>query len=335
MYWLEEPLPTADVDGYARLRAGDVAADRRGGDGAQPARGARAGRARRRRRGAARRGARGRHGRLPPDRRAGGPVRADVLAPHVVQRARAAREPAPRARGLDLPATWRCRSTRPAGRRRGATGCSAAPAVADRRRTGRVAPPARAGPRRRAPTSTRSRRTASHEDPRRRPARLPHRCSRSASSSSAPRRGRGARAGGRRRRVPSDLHLADGDLGAAAQPMVLGHEGAGVVEAVGEGVDARRAGRSGRVLLRPGLRRVPRRAAPAGATSARRAAAAAWAGTLLDGTSRLCGSPDGRPVQHFNFVVLLRRALRRPAASAVPIPARFRCGRRRCWGAAS
>ncbi|MGH2930392.1 MAG: alcohol dehydrogenase catalytic domain-containing protein, partial [Solirubrobacteraceae bacterium] len=34
----------------------------------------------------------------------------------------------------------------------------------------------------------------------------------------------------------SDVHLADGSLGAGRWPMVLGHEGAGVVEAVGEGV---------------------------------------------------------------------------------------------------
>jgi S-(hydroxymethyl)glutathione dehydrogenase/alcohol dehydrogenase len=34
----------------------------------------------------------------------------------------------------------------------------------------------------------------------------------------------------------SDIHLADGLLGGGRWPMVLGHEGAGVVEAVGEGV---------------------------------------------------------------------------------------------------
>ena len=35
----------------------------------------------------------------------------------------------------------------------------------------------------------------------------------------------------------SDVHLADGDLGDGRWPTVLGHEGAGVVEAVGAGVD--------------------------------------------------------------------------------------------------
>src|ERR1700742_5146902 len=34
----------------------------------------------------------------------------------------------------------------------------------------------------------------------------------------------------------SDLHLADGRLGDGRWPMVLGHEGAGIVEAVGTGV---------------------------------------------------------------------------------------------------
>ena len=54
----------------------------------------------------------------------------------------------------------------------------------------------------------------------------------------------------------SDVHLADGLLGAGRWPMVLGHEGAGVVEAVGEGVVDGRARRPRRVLLRAVLRRV-------------------------------------------------------------------------------
>ena len=35
----------------------------------------------------------------------------------------------------------------------------------------------------------------------------------------------------------SDVRLADGELGEGRWPMVLGHEGAGIVEAVGAGVD--------------------------------------------------------------------------------------------------
>ena len=56
----------------------------------------------------------------------------------------------------------------------------------------------------------------------------------------------------------SDLHLVNGALGDGRWPMVLGHEGAGVVEALGEDVTERCGGRSGRALLRPP---VPRPAA--------------------------------------------------------------------------
>ena len=49
----------------------------------------------------------------------------------------------------------------------------------------------------------------------------------------------------------SDVHLADGQLGPGRWPMVLGHEGAGVVEAVGEGVDRCLGRRPRGVLLRP------------------------------------------------------------------------------------
>ena len=40
----------------------------------------------------------------------------------------------------------------------------------------------------------------------------------------------------------SDVRLADGELGEGRWPMVLGHEGAGVVEAVGDGVTHVRPG---------------------------------------------------------------------------------------------
>jgi S-(hydroxymethyl)glutathione dehydrogenase / alcohol dehydrogenase len=50
------------------------------------------------------------------------------------------------------------------------------------------------------------------------------------------------------------------------------------------------------------------------------AAAAAWAGSLLDGTTRM-RLPDGRPVQHFNFISCFAERCIVPAACAVPIPA--------------
>ena len=117
----------------------------------------------------------------------------------------------------------------------------------------------------------------------------------------------------------SDVRLADGDLGDGRWPTVLGHEGAGVVEAVGPGVEGLAAGDPRRVLLRPavpGLRRVHARAA---STSARSRGAHAWAGTMLDGTTRL-HLADGRAVRHFNFVSCFAERCVVPAASAVPIP---------------
>ena len=67
----------------------------------------------------------------------------------------------------------------------------------------------------------------------------------------------------------SDLHLVDGELGEGRWPMVLGHEGAGVVEAVGEGVRmSRRATRSPSVSC-PSCRRAAA-ASPGDSTCASR-----------------------------------------------------------------
>jgi Zn-dependent alcohol dehydrogenase len=116
----------------------------------------------------------------------------------------------------------------------------------------------------------------------------------------------------------SDIHLVDGQLGAGRWPMVLGHEGAGVVEAVGEGVaglepgdhvvfcmvascgvcDACRSGR--RTLCEPvGLQSV--------------------AGTLADGTSRLWAT-DGTTLQHGLTVACFAEYAVVAAAGAIPIP---------------
>jgi Zn-dependent alcohol dehydrogenase len=116
----------------------------------------------------------------------------------------------------------------------------------------------------------------------------------------------------------SDLHVADGHLGEGRHPIVLGHEGAGVVERVGEGVTHIAVGDPVAFCF------VPACGTCAACAAGRRnlcepAAAAAWAGTLLDGTSRL-RFPDGRPVQHFNFVSCFAERCVVPAASAVPIP---------------
>jgi S-(hydroxymethyl)glutathione dehydrogenase / alcohol dehydrogenase len=116
----------------------------------------------------------------------------------------------------------------------------------------------------------------------------------------------------------SDLHLADGHLGAGRHPIVLGHEGAGVVEEVGATVTHVAPGDPVAFCFVPSCG-----ACPACATGRRNlcetAAAAAWAGTMLDGTSRL-HLVDGSPVQHFNFISCFAERCVVPAASAVPIP---------------
>jgi Zn-dependent alcohol dehydrogenase len=117
----------------------------------------------------------------------------------------------------------------------------------------------------------------------------------------------------------SDLHLADGHLGEGRHPIVLGHEGAGVVEALGAGVEGLAAGDPVAFCF------VPACGACGPCLAGRRnlcepAGAAAWAGTLLDGTSRMRLS-DGRPVQHFNFISCFAEHCVVPAACAVPIPA--------------
>jgi S-(hydroxymethyl)glutathione dehydrogenase/alcohol dehydrogenase len=116
----------------------------------------------------------------------------------------------------------------------------------------------------------------------------------------------------------SDVHLADGALGRGRWPIVLGHEGAGVVEAVGAGV----------THVRPGDRVVfcfvpacgscrtcragrPNLCEPAGARSV--------AGTLMDGSSRLRLS-DGTVLQHGLMIACFAEHAVVDAAAVVPLP---------------
>jgi Zn-dependent alcohol dehydrogenase len=117
----------------------------------------------------------------------------------------------------------------------------------------------------------------------------------------------------------SDVHLADGNLGDGRWPIVLGHEGAGVVEAVGDGVDDVMSGDRVAFCFVPPCR-VCRACAAGRFNLCETAAQHSWAGTLLDGTTRL-RLPNGRAVQHFNFVSCFAERCVVPAASAVPIPA--------------
>lgn len=117
----------------------------------------------------------------------------------------------------------------------------------------------------------------------------------------------------------SDLHLADGHLGKRRFPTVLGHEGAGVVEATGPGVSNVapgdrvslcflpscgdcRACRSGRPnLCEPGSR-------------------ASFAGTRPDGTAR-ARTAAGAALQQFLGIGCFAELCVVPAAAAIPAPA--------------
>ena len=94
----------------------------------------------------------------------------------------------------------------------------------------------------------------------------------------------------------SDLHLAEGALGEGRWPIVLGHEGAGVVESVGARVTHVAPGDRVAFCFVPACGACaqcragrPNLCGPAGENGVR--------GTLMDGTSRL-SLPDGTPLQH-------------------------------------
>ena len=114
----------------------------------------------------------------------------------------------------------------------------------------------------------------------------------------------------------SDLNAIDGTAPTRC-PAVLGHEGAGVVEAVGPGAPG----------LRPGMPVVLSWLPPCGACEhclrdLPHLCAAAWeamdAGGLLDGTTRL--SRGGEPVYHYSLLSAFAERAVVPAACCVPIP---------------
>jgi Zn-dependent alcohol dehydrogenase len=119
----------------------------------------------------------------------------------------------------------------------------------------------------------------------------------------------------------TDVHLADGNLGQGRWPIVLGHEGAGIVEAVGGNVHH----------VSPGDHVAFCFVAPCGTCPACRrgrpnlcetASANAWAGVLPGGARRL-HFPGGGDVQHFNGVSCFAERCVVPSASAVPLPRSF------------
>jgi Zn-dependent alcohol dehydrogenase len=115
----------------------------------------------------------------------------------------------------------------------------------------------------------------------------------------------------------SDQNAIDGTA-AARCPTVLGHEGAGVVEAVGPAVTRVRPGDHVALSWAPScgrcaecLRELPQLCSTAWPALAE--------GTLLDGTTRL--SRDGDPVYHYSFISSFADACVLPERSCVPITA--------------
>ena len=117
----------------------------------------------------------------------------------------------------------------------------------------------------------------------------------------------------------SDVHLADGRLGAGRWPMVLGHEGAGVVEAVGEDVMDLRVGDHVAFCFVPscGACRACREGRRTLCETAARHGAA---GMLMDGTSRLRDA-SGEVLQHGLMVACFAEYAVVPVAGAVRLPA--------------
>jgi S-(hydroxymethyl)glutathione dehydrogenase/alcohol dehydrogenase len=116
----------------------------------------------------------------------------------------------------------------------------------------------------------------------------------------------------------SDVRLADGELGEGRWPMVLGHEGAGVVEAVGAGVEHVAPGDHVGFCIVPSCRACEECRAgrfhlclPAGENGPR--------GVLMDGTSRL-SLPDGTPLQHALMTACFAEHTVVASAGAVPLP---------------
>ena len=116
----------------------------------------------------------------------------------------------------------------------------------------------------------------------------------------------------------SDLRLAEGGLGRERIPIVLGHEGAGLVVSVGEGVSHVAPGDHVAFSINPacGQCEFCREGKP---TLCAVAASNGGHGTLMDGTTRL-RRVSGEPLKHFLFVSCFAEFCVVPGASALPIP---------------
>lgn len=113
----------------------------------------------------------------------------------------------------------------------------------------------------------------------------------------------------------SDLHVLHGDL-PAPLPVVMGHEGAGVVQEVGPGVTAVEPGDHVILIWRPacGTCYFCQKGRPALCDLGTQMR---WSGTLADGTSRL--SVRGRELRHFGCVSTFAEYSVVPQQGVVPI----------------
>ncbi|HEY7380893.1 MAG TPA: Zn-dependent alcohol dehydrogenase [Gaiella sp.] len=115
----------------------------------------------------------------------------------------------------------------------------------------------------------------------------------------------------------SDVRLADGELGDGRWPAVLGHEGAGIVEAVGDEVTHVSPGDHVALCFVPACRRC--RYCQAGKPNLCELVAQHGAtGMLMDGTSRL-HLPDGTMLQHGLRTACFAERVVVAAGGAVPI----------------
>jgi S-(hydroxymethyl)glutathione dehydrogenase/alcohol dehydrogenase len=115
----------------------------------------------------------------------------------------------------------------------------------------------------------------------------------------------------------SDLHTYQGEL-RTQPPLVLGHEGAGVVEAVGPGVSKVKAGDHILVNWLPSCQLCPT-CMNGQPNLCERFASTTFAGALLDGTSRL-STLDGLSLKQYLSASTMAEYVVISEASAIPIP---------------
>jgi Zn-dependent alcohol dehydrogenase len=115
----------------------------------------------------------------------------------------------------------------------------------------------------------------------------------------------------------SDLHTRDGDW-ERPTPIVMGHEGAGIVEAVGPGVETPRIGDLVALawLVPCGTCRACQRG-----TVWLCEASPSYQHSLLDGTTAFRGTDPGERIRSYCSIATMAGASVVPAAAAIPVPA--------------